>query len=73
MDFDHVVRSARYAKRANGTGPLSTGESLAAALVLNRSDWLKEMNYTIAEALDRLDAGTIQHLRPAERLLSDED
>lgn len=72
MDFEGVVRVARFAKRNKGTGPLSTGESLTAALVLNRHDWLKKMDYTIAQALDRIDANTIQHLRDAERLLADE-
>lgn len=73
MELNDVVRVSRYAKKNGGTGPLSTGESLTAALVLNRADWLKEMDYTIAEALDRIDPDTIQRLREAERLLSDED
>lgn len=34
----------------------STGERLAVALVLNRGDWLSEMDYTVAQALDRIGA-----------------
>ncbi|KGU42927.1 hypothetical protein [Xanthomonas citri] len=33
---------------------LSTGEKLAAALALNRFDWLAKMDYTIAEAIERI-------------------
>lgn len=72
MNLDDVVRVSLYAKRNGGTGPLSTGESLAAALVLNRADWLQEMDYTIAQALDRIDPDTIQHLRDAERMVAGE-
>jgi hypothetical protein len=31
----------------------STGEKITVALILNRADWLAEMDYTIAEAIDR--------------------
>jgi len=31
----------------------STGEKVAVALVLNRADWLEEIGYTIAEAIER--------------------
>ena len=34
-----------------GIGHLSTGEALAAALVLNHADWLAKMGDTISEAL----------------------
>lgn len=67
MNLDRVINVALYAKRRGNTGPLSTGEALTAALVLNRHDWLKEMDYTIAQALDRIDQDTIQHLADAAR------
>ena len=35
-------------------GVLSTGEKLAAALILNRPDWLADMNYTLADAIWRV-------------------
>ncbi|TKR56027.1 hypothetical protein D7I39_05260 [Allopusillimonas ginsengisoli] len=40
---------------ANGNlGILSTGEALIAALVLNRTDWITDMGYTVAQALERI-------------------
>lgn len=52
-EFDHLVMKTREAAAGN-VGALSTGEALAAALVLNRTDWLTKMGYTIAQALDRI-------------------
>ncbi|CAD0322015.1 MULTISPECIES: hypothetical protein [Xanthomonas] len=69
MNLQRTIEVARTAARMGGPGPLSTGEALTAALVLNRHDWLAEMDYTIAEALDRIDTDTVQHLRDAERAL----
>lgn len=51
LDFKHMLGKARDAA-AGGINAMSTGETLAAALVLNRPDWLAAMNYTIAEAID---------------------
>ncbi|WP_421576617.1 hypothetical protein [Stenotrophomonas maltophilia] len=67
MNLDRAIQVALSAKRMGHTGPLSTGESLTAALVLNRHDWLTEMDYTIAQALDRIDEDTIPHLADAAR------
>ncbi|MBV6866433.1 hypothetical protein ACCQ23_05440 [Xanthomonas axonopodis pv. phyllanthi] len=72
MNLQRTIEVARAAARMGGPGPLSTGEALTAALVLNRADWLAEMDYTIAEALDRIDSDTVQHLRDAERALRQE-
>lgn len=44
------VRAASDGQRAG----LSTGELLIAALVLNEPDWLADMQYSIADALDRI-------------------
>jgi len=52
-DLHHIVTKARDAKRG-GFSVLSTGEKLAAALTLNRFDWLTQMGYTIAEAIERI-------------------
>ncbi|WP_370059660.1 hypothetical protein [Sinorhizobium fredii] len=41
-ELKHIITKARDAKHG-GFGVLSTGEKLAAALVLNRPDWLAEM------------------------------
>lgn len=51
--LNQIISKAREAKRG-GWGVQSTGEKLASALVLNRADWLAQMNYTIAEAIDRV-------------------
>lgn len=53
IEFRHMLRKCRDAA-AGGWGVLSRGEKLAAALVLNRADWLKAMDYTIAEAIRRI-------------------
>lgn len=71
MNLQRVVHVALFAKRRGNTGPLSTGEALTAALVLNRHDWLAEMDYTIAQALDRIDEDTIQHLADAARAVAE--
>ncbi|WP_025998425.1 hypothetical protein [Xanthomonas phaseoli] len=72
MNLQRTIEVARAAARMGEPGPLSTGEALTAALVLNRVDWLAEMDYTIAGALDRIDSDTVQHLRDAERALRQE-
>ncbi|WP_372166381.1 hypothetical protein [Xanthomonas axonopodis] len=72
MNLQRTIEVARAAARMGGPGPLSTGEALTAALVLNRADWLAEMDYTIAQALERIDSDTVQHLRDAERALRQE-
>lgn len=50
-------------------GYLSTGEAVTAALVLNRADWLKKLNYTMAEAVYRLDSGDADILADVQRSL----
>lgn len=52
-DFKHMLSKARDAA-AGGINAMSKGEALAAALVLNRPDWLAAMSHTIAEAIDRI-------------------
>jgi hypothetical protein len=42
-DFAQILAKTRDTA-AGGLGALSTGEALAAALVLNRPDWLASMN-----------------------------
>lgn len=72
MELNRIVEIARFMKKNKGPGPLSMGEALTGALVLNRHDWLKKMDYTIAQALDRIDTDTVQHLAYAERIISGE-
>jgi hypothetical protein len=72
-DLRHIVRVCLDAKRADSYGVLSTGERLAAAVVLNRFDWLQEMNYTIPEAIDRIGPEWAARLREAERIVLDSE
>jgi hypothetical protein len=44
----------------------------AAALVLNRADWLAKLGFTIAEALERLGPDWLAELPAAARTLRDE-
>src|SRR5690606_15727457 len=37
-----------------GSGAISLGDALTAALVLDRSDWLRDCGYSITDALDRI-------------------
>lgn len=55
VEFKHFLGKARDAARGgvDAWRPQSTGEKVSVALALNRSDWLQEMGYTIAEAIDR--------------------
>lgn len=71
MSFNHILAKVRDAA-AGGRGALSTGEAVMAALVLNRPDWLAEMNYTIAEAIDRLDGDWLALLPKVARTFADE-
>jgi hypothetical protein len=70
-ELDHIVSKARDAKNG-GFGVLSTGEKLAAALTLNRADWLAGMDYTMAEAIDRVGAQWLALIPDAARILRDE-
>lgn len=52
-EYRHMLAKCRDANNG-GWSVLSTGEKLAAALVLNRADWLAQMDYTIAQAINRI-------------------
>ena len=52
-DLDQILGKTNDAANG-GLGGLSTGEALVAALVLNHSEWLATMDYTIAGALERI-------------------
>ncbi len=70
--LQHILRIARHA-RSEGYGVLSTGERLGAALALNRADWLASMDYTMAEAIDRLDGPWLARIPQAARTLKDDE
>lgn len=54
-EFNHLLGKARDAKNGGHEAwrVQSIGEKVAVALVLNRADWLTEMDYSLAEAIDR--------------------
>jgi hypothetical protein len=70
-ELQHIVSKARSAYRGH-RGVLSTGEKLAAALVLNRPDWLDEDGYSIVQALDRIGDNWVALLPAAARILAAE-
>ena len=45
----------------------------AVALVLNRADWLAEMQYTLAEAIERSGPDWVPVIPQVARQLADED
>lgn len=69
--LSEIVTKSRAAAKG-GLGVLSTGEKLAAALVLNRPDWLRDMDYTVAEAIDRVGRDWLAQIPQASRILGDE-
>lgn len=68
QSFKNIYHSA-VAALNGGFDCLSTGQKVAAALVLNRHDWLTEIGYTIAEAIHRLDEGWTDLMPLVERQL----
>ena len=58
LELRHLLSKARDAASSGEDAwhVMSTGEKLAVAMVLNRTDWLHEMGYTIAEAILRCDS-----------------
>jgi len=69
--YDQIRTSALSAQHGH-FGVLSTGEKLAAALVLNRSDLLQEAGYTMAEAIHRVGEGWLQYIPEVARELKNE-
>ena len=47
---------------------LSTGERLAVALILDRSDWLAEWQYTMLQAIERVGADWMTAVRQAANI-----
>jgi hypothetical protein len=67
---DTYVRLALAVRRDNDMRKImSTGESLAIALLLNRHDWLNEMGFTMVGAFDRVGPRLVTQLREVERVL----
>ena len=55
--FNHLLAKARAAQRGGkrSWAVQSTGERCAVALLLTKTSWLRSMDYTVLEALQRLD------------------
>lgn len=71
VELAHMLRKCREA-RDGDWHVLSTGERIAAALVLNRPGWLAEMKYTLAEAIDRLGPEWLALVPVVARMLEEE-
>ena len=61
-----LVRASRPAGRLDGG---SLNERIAVALVLDRADWLMEMDCSMLEATQHLDAVWLQACREVQRSL----
>jgi hypothetical protein len=73
--YEHLLHKAQDAKRGgrDAWAVQSTGEKVAVALVLNRSDWLSECGYTIAEAIERAGQEWASMIPQVARQLTDEE
>ena len=49
--IQHLMAIGRHA-REKGIAGMTIGEQLCAALALNRFDWLRQLDTTMAEAID---------------------
>jgi hypothetical protein len=73
--YDHLLRKSQEAKRGRheAWAAQSTGEKVAVALVLNRADSLAQMDYSIAEAIDRSEPEWVAIIPQVSRQLTEED
>ena len=73
--YQHLLRKAHDGKRGGheAWAVQSTGERVAVALVLNRADWLAEMDYSLAEAIERSGAEWVSFIPQVARQLAEEE
>ena len=73
--YEHLLRKSRDARRGgrDAWAVQSTGEKVAVALVLNRADWLAEIQYTIAEAIERSGQEWVPIIPQIARQLAEEE
>lgn len=69
--LEQILDKSRAARDGH-FGVLSTGEKLAAALVLNKPEWLAKMDYTMAEAVERVGPEWMARVPEAARVLEHE-
>jgi hypothetical protein len=75
QEYKHFLSKARDAKKGGHSAwcVQSTGEKVAVALVLNRADWLAEMDYAIAEAIDRAGPVWVNLIPKVAKILENEN
>ncbi|ADV02224.1 hypothetical protein [Alicycliphilus denitrificans] len=68
-EYQHFLGKAKDALRGgrDAWAVQSTGEKVAVALVLNKPEWLQEMGYTLAEAIDRAGSQWVAMMAQIER------
>lgn len=73
--YEHLLRKAQEAKLGGRESWVvqSTGERVAVALVLNPVDWLAELDYSIAEAIERSGPEWVSMIPQVARQLAEED
>ena len=69
---NHLLAKTRDAQALGHPGRMSTGEALAVALILDRPDWLAEMDYTLAEAIGRIDRSWLAAIPEVAKLFRKE-
>jgi hypothetical protein len=72
--YQHLLRKSLDAKRCGHAAwsVQSKGERVAVALVLNRADWLAEIAYSIAEAIERSGPEWVSIIPQVARQLAEE-
>lgn len=72
-EFRHLLGKARDAARGgrDAWSCMSTGEKVAVALLLNKTEWLVAMNYTIVEAIERTGSAWLGLMPAVVRALQD--
>jgi hypothetical protein len=75
VHHEHLLRKSRDAQRGGheAWAVQSTGEKVAVALVLNRADWLAEMQFTLAEAIERSGEDWVSVIPQVARQVTEED
>jgi hypothetical protein len=73
--YEHLLCKSQDAKRGGheAWSVQSTGERVAVAVVLNRADRLREIDYTIAEAIERSGSEWVAIIPQVARQLAEED
>jgi len=73
--YEHLLRKSRDAKHGGHDAwhVQSNGEKVAVALTLNRADWLAEIDYTIAKAIERSGSEWVAIIPQVARQLAEEE